>query len=348
MPGMPPGGGGGMPPGSSAAGFPPGGGGGLINAFQNFHAAAGSSSSSGGPSNVRVISSGLLPCRCGSRLDLLAQEEMSFPAGTFSDKIQIAEGAEGGGRANKKGGKGGAAKSKKTANPKKKATGAGGSRGGGGRAAQQQMVVANYIFRCQNASCNLSNSVLMLPSRVASTARTLQSKNNDFRCPICDTGVVNVKNNETRTEHAVCPFCFTHPPDFADNGPVVNQMRCFQCRHTSCPLAGGRPQKTIKTCPKCRKGSLVVKSKDNSFRISCDAFPKCKEVIWLPRAVKNAEAMESNPCPTCGAAKLALRLHLGGALNFVPDAGVTMERGGQEGTLELCIFCEKERIGMTT
>jgi len=57
-------------------------------------------------------------------------------------------------------------------------------------------------------------------------------------CPICGFQVLNITNRETGRSHNLCPYCFNNVP--RDLHPDAVELRCFQCAHPTCSLAGGR------------------------------------------------------------------------------------------------------------
>lgn len=74
---------------------------------------------------------------------------------------------------------------------------------------------------------------LPVPSRETQTLRPL-----NHTCPICSFQVLTCRNEETQREHNLCPYCFTNVP--RDLHPDAIELRCFQCAHPTCRLAGGR------------------------------------------------------------------------------------------------------------
>merc|ERR1712203_1213536 len=95
----------------------------------------------------------------------------------------------------------------------------------------QQSRLERFLV-CPNGSCNV---VLALPSKRTQTLSALQPR---FACPICNFQVLNVRDAETGRSHKICPYCFNHPPQ--DLHPGQTELRCFQCAHPTCGLAGGR------------------------------------------------------------------------------------------------------------
>ena len=59
-----------------------------------------------------------------------------------------------------------------------------------------------------------------------------------FRCPLCQWETIKTTNQQGGAHH-ICPFCFTNAPP-ATGCPDLQEVRCFQCRNRSCPMAGGR------------------------------------------------------------------------------------------------------------
>jgi len=312
--------------------------------------------------NTRLLTRGIIACgRCGTgRLDLLAQEEFTTAynaGGGFSSSggkgaksgkknaaITLAAGAEGSSRA--KGGKGGRKKKNAGAAADNASASAAPTAGNHGT---MQRIVTSYLFRCNTCGTasappqnqNLPPLLLQLPSRAPESEKTITPyEDPNFRCPICGFGVVQIKNNVTNTKHSVCLYCFNNPPNFNDDGPVPAQMRCFQCRHQTCALAGGKPAVPVKKCGKCRSGKMVLKSKDNSWRISCDQFPKCKEVVWLPRVVEKAE-VDGGTCAVCRGKKIKVTVSTGRMPPGYEAHYTNTSAVGGQAEIVLCPYCEK-------
>ncbi len=129
----------------------------------------------------------------------------------------------------------------------------------------------------------------------------------DFKCRICNFQVIKVTNASTDKSHFVCPHCFKKPPtDFNGDGGT---MRCFQCTHTDCKLASGSSSgegtgvAPVRACTKCRQPMLLKKSPTGSWRLSCNGYPNCKEVVWLPKQAAQVQ-VASDSCVRCGGQKL--------------------------------------------
>ena len=125
----------------------------------------------------------------------------------------------------------------------------------------------------------------------------------DFKCRICNFQVLKVTNTSTDKSHHVCPSCFKKPPaDFGGEG----EMRCFKCTHSDCKLATGTAgpgggDAPVRKCTKCRQLSAMVlkRSPNGGYRLSCKAYPACKEVVWLPKQA-SAVKVTANSCARCG------------------------------------------------
>ncbi|CAE8596512.1 unnamed protein product [Polarella glacialis] len=223
--------------------------------------------------------------------------------------------------------------------------GRGAARGGragraGGRAAPRRreapaVVRQERFLVCPNGACGL---VLPVPSKHTTTLSAYA-----HICPICQCQVLNVRNAETGRDHRLCPYCFNYVPQ--DLHPGLAELRCFQCAHTTCPLAGGRSSgggsggaagsggagrsggsSSLTPCGACGgQGSLVLRQNPR-WCVQCSRSPACQNTLWLPSCV--VAAAVDGLCGTCGprlqcdVRTLSLRLatgHNAGALLAVGE-----------------------------
>lgn len=193
-------------------------------------------------------------CRCGAMLDLRCQRVGGgAPAAGAADGGAVRGRARGGrGRfAAAVAGRGAAAAARGAApaparggarGAARGARGVGKGRGRGGRAAAGRAgrgaahaPARDRLERflvCPNGACLI---VLPVPSKVT---QQLRPHGGGHICPICGFQVLTIHNQETGRDHNLCPYCFNHVP--RDLHPDMQELRCFQCAHQTCPLAGGR------------------------------------------------------------------------------------------------------------
>jgi len=174
-----------------------------LDAALGMHFAGAAEQAMEAPVEVASISS----CRCGSAMDLRCHRTLRAAAPS----------AGGAGRATGRG----------------RGRGGGGGRSAGraarGRAAAAPPLLSRFLV-CQNEACHM---VLPVPSKHEQSLRACR-----HICPICNFQVLTVRNQGTGKEHNLCPFCFNNVP--RDLHPDQAELRCFQCCHPSCPLAGGQ------------------------------------------------------------------------------------------------------------
>eukprot|EP00397_Hematodinium_sp_SG-2012_P007781 GEMP01007831.1.p1 GENE.GEMP01007831.1~~GEMP01007831.1.p1 ORF type:complete len:880 (+),score=215.84 GEMP01007831.1:91-2730(+) len=247
-------------------------------------------------------------CKCGQLMDL------KFLAG--EDGGDIAPMQKGRGRGKGRG------------KPAAKAKGAGGKgKGAGGKgkdAGGKDQNKASKVLVCPDAQCN---AWLSVPDRALTPFRNPQ-----FTCPICNFGVLSVTIPETGREHQLCPYCFRNPPREHVGGAGGAEMRCFQCAHPTCALAGGRPAMGVYNCANCTK-QMVLKQSPMGFRISCSGYPQCKKVVWLPKCI--SEVVTADRCIQCNATKLSLKF----TRNRVNPAFLGMIPDGAESVV-MCVVCD--------
>eukprot|EP00931_Biecheleriopsis_adriatica_P048694 TRINITY_DN28146_c0_g1_i1.p1 TRINITY_DN28146_c0_g1~~TRINITY_DN28146_c0_g1_i1.p1 ORF type:complete len:365 (-),score=47.32 TRINITY_DN28146_c0_g1_i1:53-1147(-) len=162
-------------------------------------------------------------CRCGASLDLRCHTLGGGVPGGGGAGPPPARG-RGRGRARSAAGRGRG----RAAAGRGRAQAAQPGRGGRGRGAAA--VRQERFLVCPNVACGI---VLPLPSRQTQTITPF-----GHVCPICAFQVLNVRNEDTGREHRLCPYCFNYVPQDLHRG--MSELRCFQCAHASCPLAGGR------------------------------------------------------------------------------------------------------------
>ena len=131
----------------------------------------------------------------------------------------------------------------------------------------------------------------------------------DFKCRICNFQVIKVTNASTDKSHYVCPHCFMKPP--ADFSGESGGMRCFKCAHTDCKLATGSntgegaAAAPVRSCTQCRQPMLLKRSPAGLWRLSCNGYPNCKEVVWLPKQATQVQVTPDS-CARCGQKLLQL------------------------------------------
>merc|ERR1712217_181014 len=147
-------------------------------------------------------------------------------------------------------------------------------------------------------------------------------------CPICSFQVLNVLNTETGRSHKICPYCFNHPPQ--DLHPQQTELRCFQCAHPTCSLAGGRASganngndgrggsgsaiisysahgPSIAPCSNCGGyGQMLLKHQRGRWCAQCSRYPSCEALMWLPQSIVAANV--AGHCAVCSA-RLGCEVH---------------------------------------
>lgn len=105
-----------------------------------------------------------------------------------------------------------------------------------------------------------------------------------------------MKNSNNNTNYYICPYCYNNPINANDFGhsPAVfsSTMPCFKCPHESCQFAGGRLNKRVFPCEKCKDNILLRKSKKNKFFCGCSNYPMCKVSAFLPDCVQEVFIFE--------------------------------------------------------
>ena len=64
-----------------------------------------------------------------------------------------------------------------------------------------------------------------------------------------------------------------------------------------------RETAAVRPCLKCGD-NMVLKNKGEKYRLSCQGYPNCKEVVWLPSAIVKAEEVGGDRCRRCNALQL--------------------------------------------
>eukprot|EP00438_Fugacium_kawagutii_P025440 Skav204285 [mRNA] locus=scaffold409:282779:287130:+ [translate_table: standard] len=169
-----------------------------------------------------VLQDAFSGCRCGATLQL---------------KCHTTAPGDGGGRAEAPGpGRGGGRGRARGRGRAARGRAARGRGRAGGRAAGRGAPNANRdpkterFLVCPNVGCGM---VLPVPSKAVQVLSPF-----NHRCPICSFQVIHIRNRETGRDHKLCPYCFNHAPQ--DLHPGETDLRCFQCAHPACQLAGGR------------------------------------------------------------------------------------------------------------
>lgn len=225
-------------------------------------------------------------------------------------------------------------------------------------------VLSQQFSLCGLCGCNMS-LVLVFEQRLAICTRCEQGNQqypgplrlprngeltaHSHTCPICNYGVVTVTNSTTKKVHTLCPKCFsTPPPSFnasvqhqqqnnvadienSDKSGLGATMRCFQCSHRECPLAGGQEGSSVqlRTCPLCGNHPLRLrKAKNNtSVFIGCVGYPSCQYTVFLPRNQSCVPA--SSQCGACGSVLLSFTVAI---CDIIPAIG--------EVEFSICIWCD--------
>lgn len=265
-----------------------------------------------------IVQNGFSRCRCGSSMDL---RHSSTDAPNGGDPASGGGPAGGGpagggtavvaagGRAGR--GRGRASRGRGGRGAAGHGRGRGGRRGRGGAGlaagsaqAQRGPRSARFLV-CSSPACGM---VLGVPSKSEQTLTPF-----GHTCPICNFQVLNVRNTETNREHRICPYCFNFAPQ--DLHPGAMELRCFQCSHLGCALAGGRSSgsggcggggpgrpggggvplvlgggASLLACAACATPSaqLVLCQRDGRWCIQCTRQPACSRLQWLPRCVVTA------------------------------------------------------------
>eukprot|EP00930_Biecheleria_cincta_P085534 TRINITY_DN74914_c0_g1_i1.p1 TRINITY_DN74914_c0_g1~~TRINITY_DN74914_c0_g1_i1.p1 ORF type:complete len:911 (+),score=91.91 TRINITY_DN74914_c0_g1_i1:229-2733(+) len=174
-----------------------------------------------------ILRAAFSACRCGAQMDLRCHGGAAGAvARGAGGRGAAAAGGRGRGRAAAAaGGRGAGRRGRgRAAAARGRGRGRAAPAAGGAGARQERFLV------CPNVACGI---VLPVPSKQNQTLSPF-----GHICPICRFQVMNVRNEETSREHRLCPYCFNHVPQDLHQG--MTELRCFQCAHRSCPLAGAR------------------------------------------------------------------------------------------------------------
>eukprot|EP01060_Flectonema_neradi_P014430 TRINITY_DN2110_c2_g1_i7.p1 TRINITY_DN2110_c2_g1~~TRINITY_DN2110_c2_g1_i7.p1 ORF type:complete len:926 (+),score=94.01 TRINITY_DN2110_c2_g1_i7:248-3025(+) len=137
-----------------------------------------------------------------------------------------------------------------------------------------------------------------------------------FSCPLCNFEVLDVASDKTpdKVTHQLCPHCFSNPPaGEIENHAVMGSMRCFQCVHESCALAG-KTQK-VWSCPNrnCGQDLSLSRSKhtDDTYWIGCKGYKthKCPHSVNFPRGA--VVTLLPQKCPAHGASLVKIQFRFG-------------------------------------
>lgn len=169
-------------------------------------------------------------------------------------------------------------------------------------------------------------------------------------CPICNFGVVSLRNLESNKEYKLCPKCYNSPPDYPI-GPnqLVDDIEgiragkshftCYKCCHTSCAEAGSITGGDIDIAPcsdvVCTGSIRLGKSKNGKYIISCRNYATCSSKSWwVPSLIKIITPKESVTCNNCTTAQHTVKK--------VEVTFTSMESCCQffdSPTAVLCLFC---------
>lgn len=204
--------------------------------------------------------------------------------------------------------------------------------GGGGGAAES---ASSYFYR--------------LPSH----SSTQVTPHDSAVCPLCRFQVLVVTNTERQTTYTLCPYCAHHPPHppataasgagggaaDIENAVLLGftstdggggggfRFRCMDCLESSCPLAKGRENLPVRTCPTCRVEPLRLRRLAQSWALSCRSRT-CTYHAVLPGAAQVQVTHPPQRCEHCNATKLFFQFTLS---NVLP--GRDMEE-------IVCVFCD--------
>mmetsp|Transcript_64036 Transcript_64036/g.111565 ORF Transcript_64036/g.111565 Transcript_64036/m.111565 type:complete len:957 (-) Transcript_64036:70-2940(-) len=268
-------------------------------------------------------------CRCGAMLDLKCQR-LGGGAAPAAAGAGAAPGRARGGRGRGARGRGAAKAAARGAAPARGRgraaagrfaagfKGKGRGKGGGLPPRLERFLV------CPNGECGI---VLPVPGN-----RQVRPHSGRHICPICGFQVLTLHNQETGRDHNICPYCFNHVP--RDLHPDMQELRCFQCAHPTCALAGGRragpagggggpgsgPSGSARAdgpphpaagpappalgqalfpCSACGgQGQMMLRQHtEGPWSIQCSQHPACQNMRWLPQRVL-AAALDGQ-CQIC-------------------------------------------------
>lgn len=158
------------------------------------------------------------------------------------------------------------------------------------------------------------------------------------RCPICNFQVIQMTRGDgyEGNGYALCPKCFSDPPNEHGGSANGGDFRCFECRHPTCTLASGTVGGDVEVfqCPFCntstgaptrnqhpnvshnRVNSVVCLRKNSrGFVLTCNKFvhgqDRCPYTIWLPKACQTVSVEgdgDENQDTICSNCSIGTRL----------------------------------------
>lgn len=118
-----------------------------------------------------------------------------------------------------------------------------------------------------------------------------------------------------------CPQCYHKSP----NPEISHRLICSQCPHETCSASANNS--LVSSCPKCRKGSLILNRPINrSFLLTCN-HNKCHHTLSVVQSAVEVKRSK-NKCLKCSAFKLLV------------SSNDEIYAANSTDYIESCVFCD--------